>query len=93
MFLASILASALWRVESVFRSAEGSGGGNGPKGLPVYLTTIEVAQMLKMSPRSIEKIRLEGRGPRYFRLGPGGKSKVLYLLDDVLKWVESHQGG
>lgn len=46
--------------------------------------------MLKMSPRTLEKMRLESRGPKYYRLGDNGKSKVLYLYDEVIEWVRGH---
>lgn len=52
------------------------------------MTTVEVAKMLKLSPRSLEKMRLDNRGPRYLRLGDSGKAKVIYKLTDVLEWLE-----
>lgn len=58
--------------------------------LPVFLTTVDLAKMLRMSPRSIEKMRLENRGPRYHRLGESGKAKVIYRLSDVEEWLERH---
>ncbi len=80
------------RVESIVFGAEGNGGG-GDRNVPVFMTAVELAQMLKMSPRSLEKMRLEKRGPKYFRLGGGGKAKVLYKLDDVMVWLSTHQKG
>lgn len=59
--------------------------------LPVFLTSVEVANMLRLSPRSLEKMRLENRGPRYIRLGTGGRAKVIYNLLDVVAWVERHK--
>ncbi|WP_072374971.1 helix-turn-helix domain-containing protein [Hyphomicrobium sp. NDB2Meth4] len=60
----------------------------GEKNYPVFLSTAEVAEMLKYKPRSLEKMRLEGRGPPYLRFGSGGKAKVIYKLEDVLAWAE-----
>jgi hypothetical protein len=43
--------------------------------------------MLRLSPKTVEKMRLEKRGPRYFRLGEAGRAKVIYKLDDVEEWL------
>lgn len=59
--------------------------------LPVYLSTAELAEMLKMSTRGLEKMRCTGRGPRFVRLGNGGKAKVLYDLADVKDWLEKQK--
>lgn len=59
--------------------------------LPVFLTTADLAKMLRMSPRSFEKMRLENRGPRYHRLGQNGRAKVVYRLSHVLEWLEGHR--
>lgn len=90
MFLSGIVASVLWLLEGAALAAEGSGGG-GRKDGPVFMTSVEVAEMLRMSPRTLEKMRLESRGPKYYRLGDNGKSKVLYLFDEVLEWVSLHK--
>jgi hypothetical protein len=58
--------------------------------LPVFLTSVEVAEMLRLSPRSLEKMRLEKRGPPYIRLGMSGRSKVIYRLADVEAWIRLH---
>lgn len=58
-----------------------------PANAPVFLTCVEVAQMLRLSPKTVEKMRLEKRGPRYFRLGEAGRAKVIYKLDDVEEWL------
>ena len=44
-----------------------------------HLSTLELALRWNMSPRSLERWRQEGRGPRYIKL-PG---KVVYRLVDV----------
>lgn len=90
MFLSVIVASVFLLLEGVLRGPEGSGGG-GRKDGPVFMTSAEVAEMLKMSPRTLEKMRLESRGPKYYRLGDNGKSKVLYMFDEVLEWVQRHK--
>lgn len=67
--------------------------GDDERKLPVFLTTIEVANMLRYEPRTLEKWRLEGRGPRYFRIGESGKAKVVYRLSDIEDWLNGHQRG
>lgn len=64
----------------------------GDKPLPVFLTAVEVANMLRMSPRTLEGLRLAGKGPPFIRIGKTGRSKLLYKLQDVEAWVESHRG-
>jgi predicted DNA-binding transcriptional regulator AlpA len=64
-----------------------SGDQSRPANAPVFLTCVEVTQMLRLSPKTVEKMRLEKRGPRYLRLGEGGRSKVIYKLDDVEEWL------
>jgi len=57
--------------------------------LPVFLTAAEVAKMLRMSDRTLEGMRCDGRGPPYLRLGDGGRAKVIYRLSDVENWLQS----
>jgi len=72
-------------------SGDGDGGSSSPTGGPlVFLTSVELAQMLRLSPRSLEKMRLEKRGPPYIRLGVSGRSKVLYRISDVEEWIQHH---
>jgi len=52
------------------------------------MTSTEVAKMLCLSTRTLEKMREEERGPPYARLGKGGRSKVIYKLADVEAWVK-----
>lgn len=67
--------------------------GEDERKLPVFLTPIEVAKMLHYEPRTLEKWRLEGRGPRYFRIGASGKAKVVYRLSDVEEWLDGYRQG
>lgn len=52
-----------------------------------FLTTKEAAAYLRMSPRSIERLRIEGKGPPYKKCGKGKKAKVLYAIDDLDAWL------
>jgi predicted DNA-binding transcriptional regulator AlpA len=60
--------------------------------LPRLLTAAEVATLLRMSYKTLEKMRADGNGPPYFRLGGGPKSKVVYNLNEVLAWLEGRKG-
>jgi hypothetical protein len=51
------------------------------------LTTVEAAEYLRLSPRTLEDMRVTGNGPRYFKLGPGKRSKVVYRRDDLDGWL------
>ena len=50
------------------------------------LTTTEAADLLRLSPRTLEDMRVTGSGPRYFKLGPGKRSKVVYRREDLEAW-------
>lgn len=69
-----------------------SGGALGHTGL-LFLTTIEVAEMLRLSRRTLERMRVEGTGPRYLKAGPGKRSRVLYREADVVAWIDRFQFG
>jgi len=48
-----------------------------------YLTQAELAERWRISPRTLEQWRWQGRGPRYLKLG----RRVLYRLSDI----EAHE--
>lgn len=53
-----------------------------------YLNTEETAEILRVSPRTLERLRALGTGPKYRK--PGGlRSRVLYRVEDVEAWVEN----
>lgn len=47
-----------------------------------YLTPAEAARILRRSPRTLARMRAEGRGPKYHREG----GLVLYWRDDLNDW-------
>ncbi len=51
-----------------------------------FLTTRQAAQLLQLSPRTLEKMRVEGNGPIFCRLG---RKKVSYRLSDLLAWADA----
>jgi hypothetical protein len=57
------------------------------------LTTVEAAEYLRLSPRTLEDMRVTGNGPRYFKLGPGRRSKVVYRREDLETWLASFEYG
>ena len=52
----------------------------------IFLTTNEAAQFLRLSPRTLEKWRVEGSGPIFRKLG---RKKVVYTKSDLVAWTET----
>ena len=53
----------------------------------LVLTTTEAAQILRRSPRTLERMRQTGSGPRWFRLKDSPNAAAVYRLGDVRSWV------
>lgn len=49
-----------------------------------YLTQRQVADLLHISTRTLERLRTEGDGPRYLKAG----RRVLYSESDIEKWLK-----
>jgi len=47
-----------------------------------YLTNDEAASFLKLSPRTLEKLRVLGTGPRFRKFG----RRVVYDVADLVGW-------
>lgn len=54
-----------------------------------YLTTCEAAAFLRLSPRTMEKLRVLGGGPRFRKFG----RRVLYAVADLEAWADEHSYG
>ena len=54
-----------------------------------FLTTAEAAEVLRLSPKTLERFRVEGTGPRYHEAGPGKRARVLYRQSDLVERVSS----
>jgi Helix-turn-helix domain len=54
-----------------------------------YLTTVEAADFVRLSPRTLERLRVQGTGPRYIKAGRGKRAKVLYRIADLQEWLEA----
>ncbi|MFV0490178.1 MAG: helix-turn-helix transcriptional regulator [Vibrio fluvialis] len=51
------------------------------------LTTTEAADVLRLSNRTLERYRVTGGGPRYIKLGPGKRARVVYRQADLENWL------
>ena len=49
-----------------------------------FLTSVEAADLLRGSRRTLERMRIEGTGPRYLKVGPGKHSRVIYRQSDIV---------
>jgi hypothetical protein len=52
----------------------------------VLLTTMEAARLLSLSPRTLERLRLSGDGPRFCKL----RRSVRYRLADLELWANQN---
>ncbi len=59
-----------------------------PNEAQTLLTTDEAAQFLRLSPRTLERYRVEGTGPKYRKAGPGIRARVLYAFEDLLSFTD-----
>lgn len=50
-----------------------------------YLSNEEAAQLLKLSPRTLEKFRVIGGGPRFRKFG----RRVVYAASDLESWADA----
>ena len=50
---------------------------------PEFLTTDEAAALLRLSPRTLEKHRVLGGGPRFRKFG----ARVVYAMADLRTWA------
>jgi hypothetical protein len=52
-----------------------------------FLNQDEVAELLGIATRSLERFRQEGRGPAFRKFG----RRVMYARDDVLSWADAQR--
>ena len=57
----------------------------GPFRLDDFMSSDDVGHFFGLSPRTLERFRLEGRGPSYFKFG----RIVRYRRAEVMKWAEA----
>ena len=67
------------------RPVEGADKAQAPQACPAprYLTNNEAAAFLRLSPRTLEKQRVIGGGPRFHKFG----RRVMYALTDLEAWA------
>lgn len=51
-----------------------------------YLTQQHAAELLHISPRTLERMRVEGTGPTFLKAG----RRVLYVRTDIEDWLEAN---
>lgn len=56
---------------------------------PEFLTAREAATWLRLSPRTLEHMRMTGDGPAYVKAGGGRNARVLYRQSDLDAWIAS----
>lgn len=56
---------------------------------PEFLTTDEAGAFLRLSPRTLEKQRVLGGGPRFRKFG----ARVVYAACDLRAWADSRAYG
>jgi len=57
------------------------------------MTPAELANMLRVTERTLDNWRDSGTGPPYIRLGNQRHHRVLYNLSSVLAWLDQNPGG
>jgi hypothetical protein len=60
-----------------------------PQGHDRYVMTAKAAEILCLSPRTLERMRIDGTGPKFSKAGGGLRSRVLYKVGDLHKWLEA----
>ena len=51
--------------------------------------TNEASKRTGYSPSALAQLRMKGGGPRYYKLSPGRRGKVIYYDDDLDEWMET----
>lgn len=59
-----------------------------PNEAQTLLTTPEAAEFLRLSPRTLERLRVQGTGPKYMKAGSGIRARVLYAPEDLIAFTE-----
>lgn len=51
----------------------------------MYISTLQLAEMLQISPRTLERWRVDGNGPQYMKAG----RRVLYDRSEIESWLSA----
>lgn len=58
-----------------------------------FLTTQELAKRWQMNPVSIERLRKQGKGPRFVKITRGPRGAVRYRLTDIIAYERGEDEG
>jgi hypothetical protein len=61
---------------------------NGSTAAQVFLTAAEAAALLRLSPITLSRWRIQGYGPRWTKMGP---KRVCYALDDLTAFTDAQK--
>jgi hypothetical protein len=81
---ALVMRNTLARPHAVY-SATPASPAPAPSLPPRYLTNDEAADFLRLSPRTLEKQRVIGGGPRFRKFG----RRVMYAVVDLEAWADA----
>jgi hypothetical protein len=59
---------------------------------PLY-SVPKAAEFLSCSKSTLERHRIAGTGPAFFKCGPGKRAKVLYARSALIAWLGQHRFG
>ena len=60
-----------------------------PEDQPAFLTTRQAATLLSLSPRTLDRYRVAGKGPPFHRFG----SRIAYARADLEEWAAQRRRG
>lgn len=89
------MGSVIQKLEAKIQRFE---SGNVQQNIPIIksddpddlLTQEQVAKQWGLSAKALEKWRVEGKEPKYIKLGNGKKSVVRYRRQDIMNFVSNH---
>jgi excisionase family DNA binding protein len=81
------------RLEAIHPARGADVTGASSAGTMLFLTTVEAAAMLRVAKSTLERMRVQGTGPRFLKVGPGKRSRVLYRQTEIDAWLEKQSFG
>mgnify|MGYP000038182812 CR=1 FL=1 len=58
---------------------------------PELMTTKEAAEWLRMSHRTLEGMRIHGKGPAFIKWGEGDTCKIVYAREDLQAYIQKNR--
>ena len=59
--------------------------------MPTFQTCKQVAHMLGLGVSTLERMRSQGVGPHFIKLGLGKRARVVYDRRDIDSWLEAQK--